>query len=164
MWGVPWQPKHCLWSCLVMGGRSKKRSDRAEHSRPDGRVSSSRDGLKYPEHGPLSQELSSAQGRLPCLLLFGTQASSVPLRSRLPKGQGKPRARRLLSERCAEHTQSFRARGSRPDAVGCLLMHCAIWSCSPLLCPRLISHNTLCFKSFASYVPLMMILLPALPL
>lgn len=42
---------------------------------PTGWTSSVRGGLKYPEHGPLSQELPSAQGRPPrLLLLFGTQA------------------------------------------------------------------------------------------
>lgn len=76
---------------VVPLGDKKVIKEMVEQSRtqPTGQTSSV-------EHCPLSQGLDSAQGRLPGLL--GTQASSVQLHHRLPKGQGKLRARRLLSE------------------------------------------------------------------
>lgn len=78
---------------VVPLGDEKVIKEMVEQSRtqPTGRTSSV-------EHCPLSQGHDSAQGRLPGLLLFGTQASSIQLHHRLPKGQGKLRARSLLSE------------------------------------------------------------------
>lgn len=119
---------------VVPLGDEKVIKEMVEQSRtqPTGRTSSV-------EHCPLSQGLDSAQGRLPGLLLFGTQAHPSSFTIDFPKARVNSEQEGCCQRRRGEHTQAFRARGPRPDAVGCLLMYCPILSCSSLSQTQLIS-------------------------
>lgn len=122
---------------VVPLGDGKVIKEMVEQSRtqPTGQTSSV-------EHCPHSRPLSLTQHREGCLacccLAHRPRPSSFTIDS--PKARVNSEQEGCCQRRRGEHTQGFRARGSRPDAVGCLLIYCPILSCSSLSQTQLISN------------------------